>query len=233
MNQDVIWEHFQNEGVEAFANAAPRLEFLVRKMRAGERVLNVGVGSGVLEALAARKGVEVWALDPSERSIAALRDNLGIGDHARSGYGQDMPFDDDHFDTVVMTEVIEHLENDVRDQTLGEVVRVLKPGGRLIGTVPAREVLAESEVVCPHCSHHFHRWGHHSSYDRNAMAALLRRYLAVELVEERFFNEWDRVGWGRRATGLLKRFLSWRGLGTYGTARNLYFVARKPAEARA
>jgi SAM-dependent methyltransferase len=227
MNQDAIWDHFQNEGLNAFSQASPRLEYLVRRLKPGERVLNVGVGSGHLEHLAAAKGVEIWALDPNERSSEKLRNGLGIGQRAQVGYSQDMPFPDGHFDSVIMSEVLEHLEAEVREKTLAEVRRVLRPGGRLIGTVPARERLDESEVVCPNCEHHFHRWGHQASFDVPAMAATLQRNFEIETVHERFFNEWDSAGWVRRAGGLLKKFLSWRAIGPYGVARNIFFVARK------
>ncbi len=126
MSQDVIWDHFQNEGVAAFSGARPRLEFLIRRLRRNERVLNIGVGSGDLEALVVRKGIEVWALDPSERAIAQLRERLGLGEHARVGYGQKMPFPDENFDALIMTEVLEHLEDVVRENSLLEAARVLK-----------------------------------------------------------------------------------------------------------
>jgi SAM-dependent methyltransferase len=225
MNQDVIWEHFQNEGVDSFSGAGPRLHFLARHLAAGERVLNIGVGSGQLERIAAAKGVEIWSLDPSERSIRRLQASLDIGDRARAGYSQEMPFPDGHFDAVVMSEVLEHLEDDVLDRTLDEVGRVLRPGGRFIGTVPAREDLAASLVVCPCCGHQFHRWGHRSSFDSDKLRRLLETRFRVERVAERYFNEWEEAPLSRRLTGLVKRFLSDRGLGTYGVFRNLFFVA--------
>jgi SAM-dependent methyltransferase len=227
MNQDVIWDHFQNEGVAAFGRANPRLEFLVRRLRSGERALNIGVGSGVLERLAAAKGVDIWALDPSERAIEKLREILPLGDRAQSGYSQKLPFPVEHFDVVIMSEVLEHLSEDVRQQTLGEVHRVLKLGGRFIGTVPAREQLEENAVVCPNCAHHFHRWGHQARFDVESATALLGQLFAIETMHERFFNEWDSATWGRRLTGLIKKFLSWRGIGTYGINRSIFFVARK------
>jgi|tagenome__1003787_1003787.scaffolds.fasta_scaffold20989628_5 SAM-dependent methyltransferase len=227
MNQDVIWDHFQNEGVEAFSQANPRLEFLVRRLRPRERVLNIGVGSGVLERLADGKGVEIWALDPSERTIERLRESLPIGERAQCGYSQNMPFPDGNFDVVIMSEVLEHLDEDGRQRTLDQVHRVLKAGGRFIGTVPARERLEDNAVVCPNCEHHFHRWGHQASFDTESTAMVLQRLFVVERIQERFFNEWDSTGWGRRFTGLLKKLLSWRGIGTYGVARSIFFVARK------
>ncbi len=227
MSQDAIWDHFQNEGVVNFDGARPRLEFISRMLRQGERALNIGVGSGALEELAIGKGVEIWSLDPSQRAIDRLRERLPVADRARVGYSQDPPFPADQFDVVVMTEVLEHLDETTRDATLEQVRRILRPGGRFIGTVPARERLDVSEVVCPNCTHRFHRWGHESSFDVRSMSDLLGRHFSPVTIEERFFNEWESVGWGRRFAGLVKKFLSWRGLGPYGVARNIYFCVRK------
>ena len=47
-----------------------------------------------------------------------------------------MPFEDETFATVVCTEVIEHVPHPAR--ALAEIMRVLRPGGVLIGSVPAR-----------------------------------------------------------------------------------------------
>jgi SAM-dependent methyltransferase len=230
MNQDVIWDYFQNEGVNAFRGASPRLEFLVNRLKPGERVLNIGVGSGALEALALRKGIEIWSLDPNERAVESLRKGVGVGARAQVGYSHHIPFPDNHFDVIVMSEVIEHLEPSARHASLIEVRRVLLPGGRLIGTVPARERLEDSEVVCPKCGDRFHRWGHQASFDVASMSAILQHDFVIKTVHERFFNEWDSASWGRRLSGLVKRFLSWRGLGTYGLARNIFFVACKRTE---
>jgi SAM-dependent methyltransferase len=45
-----------------------------------------------------------------------------------------LPFDNDEFDCAVAIDVLEHLDNDQR--FLGELRRVLRPGGRLVVTVP-------------------------------------------------------------------------------------------------
>src|SRR5438309_1433411 len=120
MNQDVIWDYFQNEGVEAFRQASPRLEFLLRQLRRADRTLNIGVGSGAFEQMAGRNGIEIWALDPSERAVEKLRCDLGLGERARVGYSQALPFPNDYFDAVVMSEVLEHLEKEVRETSLVE-----------------------------------------------------------------------------------------------------------------
>ena len=157
VDQGKIWEHFQNEGIDSFSQSRGRLEFLVRRLAPGLRVLNIGVGNGTFEALSLRKGLDVWSLDPSERAIARLRQELALGEKAQVGFSQNIPFPDEHFDAVIMSEVLEHLDDLVLEATLSEIHRVLRRDGMFLGTVPARENLADSHVVCPHCAHQFHR----------------------------------------------------------------------------
>eukprot|EP01107_Rhizomastix_libera_P004500 TRINITY_DN17541_c0_g1_i1.p2 TRINITY_DN17541_c0_g1~~TRINITY_DN17541_c0_g1_i1.p2 ORF type:complete len:235 (-),score=-16.17 TRINITY_DN17541_c0_g1_i1:740-1444(-) len=227
-DQKRIWDHFQNEGVDSFVQSRGRLEFLVMRLRPGVRALNIGVGNGALERMAAEKGVDIWSLDPSDRAIEALRKELRLGEKAQVGFCQTMPFPDRHFDVVVMSEVLEHLDEKVFEATLAEVKRILRPGGKFIGTVPAREKLENSTVVCPHCGIQFHRWGHKRSFSVVTLTAALEQYLVVNSVCEKFFVDWKSVNWWRKLQGLVKKFLSWRGIGAYGIGRNIYFSAQKP-----
>lgn len=226
-NQEKIWDHFQNEGIDSFSQSRGRLEFLVRKIPVGVRALNIGVGNGVLELLALDKGIEIWSLDPGERAIGRLRQLTGMGDRAQIGYSQSMPFPDAHFDFVIMSEVLEHLDEPEFEATLDEVRRVLKPDGVFMGTVPARENLADAQCVCPHCGQRFHRWGHKRSFDIVQLSAALATRFSLVKVSERFFIDWDSVGVWRKLQGLVKKLLSWKGIGTYGICRNIFFVVKK------
>jgi hypothetical protein len=49
----------------------------------------------------------------------------------------------------------------------------------------------------------------------------------VNRIEELFFIEWNMASFKRKLAGLIKKFLSWRGIGTYGIHRNIYFEALK------
>ena len=51
------------------------------------------------------------------------------------GDATSLPFSDGTFDVVITSEVLEHIQDDVR--AIAEMVRVLKPGGRFAATVPA------------------------------------------------------------------------------------------------
>lgn len=225
--QDRIWEYFQNEAEESFVNARPRIEFLLRRIPAGARALNIGVGARGFEKAALAKGVEVYSLDPNARAIEKLRQECGLGDRARVGYGQSAPFDDAQFDFVVVSEVLEHLTDDVLRGTLSEVRRILKPGGRLLGTTPARENLDQQRVLCPHCAKTFHRWGHEQSITVEKMRSWLEPHFEVETVTEKVFVSWGTLNWrGKIVEGL--RLLR-RSLGMPGETDSLFFVARKPA----
>lgn len=226
MNQEAIWDHFQNEAVDSFSDSQPRQEFLVRQLPRGARVLNIGVGAGNFERAAQAAGLDIHCLDPNERAIARLRETLGLGEKAQAGYSQALPFGDATFDAVVMSEVLEHLSDEIIAGTLEEVRRVLVPGGRFLGTVPARERLESQHVVCPSCSHHFHRWGHVQSFDAARLRAVLSARLEVETLHETHFVSWRSLNWKGKLVAAARAAA--RGLGAHSSGESLYFVARKP-----
>ena len=197
MDQTKIWDHFQShdEMGDAFINALPRYEFLAKQIKSGMTILNIGVGRGGLESILVKKRVVVYCLDPSEETIDRLRKQYDLGVRAQVGFSQSMPFQDSGFDVVIMSEVLEHLTDDVLHSTLGEIRRVLKPGGFFIGTVPANERLMDNQVVCPHCGELFHRWGHVQSFTLMRLRETLSsNNFTVQRIETRAFPDWHRGG---------------------------------------
>jgi ubiquinone/menaquinone biosynthesis C-methylase UbiE len=231
MQQEKIWDYFQGEGVGSFDGNATRLKFLVRRLLpADKRVLNIGVGNGYLEkTLRSESHAEVYSLDPSEAAIARLRSAAGMdADHAKVGYSQAMPFPDGSFDVVIMSEVIEHLDEAVIAETFREVSRVLDDHGRYLGTVPADERLEDSQVACPNCGEVFHRWGHVQSFSRERLSHLLGRDFDKVIVRRVYFGSWHTLNWKGRAKWLVKKSLQFAGAG--GGGENLYFeAARRPS----
>jgi SAM-dependent methyltransferase len=226
IDQARIWEHFQSAASDAFAGAAPRYRFLASRIPKGASVLNVGVGQAGLEAMLLARGVAVHSLDPSESSIERARRELGLGDRARVGVSQAMPFDTAQFDVVVMSEVLEHLTDEALGSSIGEARRVLRAGGRLIGTVPANERLADRRTVCPDCGAVFHRWGHHQSFSPERIRALLEQHgFAAATLQVRAFPDWSR----RQLRGLVKSAVL-HVLGRAGSPiafPHIYFVAMR------
>src|SRR5438309_1650033 len=70
-----------------------------------------------------------------------------------------MPFEDGSFATVICTEVLEHVPDPL--MALAEIQRVLRPGGTLIGSVPARSLVWRLRFLsstCPHSEPFHHEY---------------------------------------------------------------------------
>jgi ubiquinone/menaquinone biosynthesis C-methylase UbiE len=94
--------------------------------------LDVGCGTGALAARLADEGYEVVGLDPSEGMLRVLGEKAPSV-RAVAGSGTSIPFPDSSFDLVLSVAVMHHIadRDDVR-RTLSEMVRVARPGGRVL-----------------------------------------------------------------------------------------------------
>lgn len=226
MKQEKIWDYYQGQGIHTFDGNAARLKFLMHQLPpAGQRVLNIGVGNGWLEKMIrAQSKHDIYSLDPSAVAIERLQAEIGMDrDHAKVGYSQAIPFPDNTFDAVIMSEVVEHLEDDVIAETLREISRVLAPHGRYIGTVPADEKLENNQVVCPKCGELFHRVGHVQSFSKERLANLLGRNFQNVFVKHVYLTDWHTLNWKGRLKWLAKKGLLRAGI--KGGSGNLYFEA--------
>lgn len=118
---------------------------LVQKYIRGGIILDAGCGTGLnLRHLPAGS----VGLDINPRNIAILEQRLP-GYEIVLGDIEDMPFEDERFDGVVCTEVLEHVPDP--HTALKEIWRVLKPGGVMIGTVPARTPIWKLRFLSSTC----------------------------------------------------------------------------------
>ncbi len=105
----------------------------------GKGCLDAGCGGGRFLVALARLGAKhVCGLDISEEALAAARnrvDSRGLGDRVetRAGSVLEIPYPDATFDYVVSSGVIHHTHDPA--QAFRELVRVLKPGGKLFLSV--------------------------------------------------------------------------------------------------
>ena len=163
------------------------------------------------------------SVDPDPKSADRLK-SMGID--ARCGLIESLPVAPESQDVVVCTEVIEHLTPTAMAAGLREILRVLVPGGILIGTVPYRENLAENEMFCPHCNEKFHRWGHQQSFDQPTMRSVLSERFSVRKVRPIYFATWNTLD-GKGKLGAAAR-LAFSLFGVYSSSTNLLFLAAKP-----
>jgi SAM-dependent methyltransferase len=104
----------------------------------GERVLDVGCGTGALAIAATRRAGpmgEVHGIDPAAEMIAVARGKAakaGVEAQFQTAAIESLPFPDGHFDLVLSSLVLHHLPADVKRAGFAEVRRVLKPGGRFL-----------------------------------------------------------------------------------------------------
>ena len=105
-------------------------------VRPGQRVLEIGCGTGNLAILLKRlhPGAEVVGLDPDPKALArasrkAGREALPI--QLDRGFAEELPYPDASFDRVLSAFMFHHLGPDEKENALREVRRVLRPGGSL------------------------------------------------------------------------------------------------------
>ena len=104
-------------------------------LRTGERALDIGAGMGAATVLAARKGAQVVAVEPMPflRSVLRVR---RLAQRARKrievqdGAAEHLPVTDGSIDAAWAMNVMHHF-TDV-DAAIGELLRVLAPGGRVL-----------------------------------------------------------------------------------------------------
>ena len=108
------------------------------RLQPGEAVLDVGCGTGLL-AMEAYKRVgatgRVCGIDPGPKQIASARSKArraNVPIDFRVGVIEHLPFPNQSFDVVFSILMMHHLPDDLKRQGLAEIVRVLKPEGRLV-----------------------------------------------------------------------------------------------------
>lgn len=120
----------------------PGHDWYVAHLGAGDLVLDVGCANGAHTLKAAARVKRVVGMDYDVRQLrvaAATARRRGLGNLHLFAWDltRPFPFPDDTFDAVLFLDVIEHLE--ARQPVLGEIRRVLRPGGRLLVSGPNRE----------------------------------------------------------------------------------------------
>ena len=145
-------------GLEAFfhRNRARVVRRLIARYAVpGEGILDAGCGTGLnLRHLP----VGSTGIDINPRNIALLRQRLPKHT-VIEGDIEALPFADATFGTVLCTEVLEHVPDPAA--ALAEFQRVVRPGGILIGSVPARSAIWRLRFLsstCPHSEPFHHEY---------------------------------------------------------------------------
>jgi ubiquinone/menaquinone biosynthesis C-methylase UbiE len=128
-------------------------------LRAGQRVLDVGCGTGTLALMIAeaRPDAEITGIDPDEEMLSRARKKAtaaGARIRLERASAAELPFADGSFDRVTSTLMAHHLPTPAKQAMFAEIQRVLAPTGELhlVDIGPARAAVARSlqRLLRPH-----------------------------------------------------------------------------------
>lgn len=106
-------------------------------LAAEEDVLDLGCGTGTLAiaAVADQPAARVTGLDADPEVLARARSKAkaaGVEIALDEGFSTGLPYEDGRFDAVLSTLFFHHLKDADKARTASEILRVLRPGGRLV-----------------------------------------------------------------------------------------------------
>jgi ubiquinone/menaquinone biosynthesis C-methylase UbiE len=115
-----------------------RMVIDLAKVKAGDRVLDVGCGTGSLTLTAkssAGPNGQVYGIDAAPEMIDAAKKKAaqaGLEVIFEVGLIEALDFPEASFDVVISRLAIHHLPDDLKEKGFAEILRVLKSGGRLL-----------------------------------------------------------------------------------------------------
>ena len=120
-----------------------RVQFCLAECTGGQRVLEVGYGSGITflnlhDLYQEIHGVE---LEDGSDEIAAIFRMRRLDVQLHRGSVFNLPYPENYFDTVLLISILEHLKPAEQDSAFAEIRRVLRPGGQVVYGVPVERPL--------------------------------------------------------------------------------------------
>lgn len=171
------FEHYYMPEHVYYNKLHKRFDFMVDNIE-GPNVIDIGCGTGLTPFLLARwpdikfiAGIDIMqeALDEAKQNVKSDKVTFYRCE------AENLPFIDNTFDTAVITETLEHVE-DV-DKTLFEASRVLKPdGGIIVITVPNEGKIGKNKGP----------WSHVRSFNKDNLMEYVNKYfkcVRVSMIE--------------------------------------------------
>ncbi|MCI0414603.1 class I SAM-dependent methyltransferase [bacterium] len=170
------------ESLETLSQAGDYYKWLANRVKPymKGKVLEIGAGIGNFARWAQENADEYHVSDVDQRLVAKLSQEF----HRALNWDLYTPFPNDElYDSVVILNVVEHLEDDL--QALRCLNARLKPGGNLILMVPAMQFLYGSLD---------RSFGHYRRYTKASISRVIRA-TSFEILKTEYINVIGMAGW--------------------------------------
>lgn len=156
-----------------------RVELCLNELNGGQRILEIGFGSGVTFFNLHDLYTEIYGLDLTAAAgeVEEFFRKRGIETHLANGNVASMPFEDNYFDAVLLISILEHLQQNDQERVFMEISRVLTPGGRVVYGVPVERPLMTMSFRL--LGYDIHK--HHFSSERDVYQAAARQFQLVRI----------------------------------------------------
>lgn len=189
------------------------------------KILDMSCGAGdVIYACLPflRRGQHIYGTDFSKENVTYTNNRLKHAAQFKKAYvlqGYPSRFSDGFFNLIILTEVVEHLDDAALEAMFNEAMRLLTPGGFLFVTTPNDEHLDENKVLCPDCGCFFHRWQHVRKWTHESLAQQLEQFSFMTITSRT-------IAWGPSRPKRVALKIAVMG----GLIRpdGIYYVGRKP-----
>jgi len=120
-----------------------RVELALNECSGGEKILEVGYGSGVAFPNLKKKYQQIYGIDlyANSEQVTEMWNQYGIKPNLREGTLLKLPYGKEIFDTVLLISILEHIHPHEQPIAMDEISRVLKPGGQVVHGVPFERTL--------------------------------------------------------------------------------------------
>jgi 2-polyprenyl-3-methyl-5-hydroxy-6-metoxy-1,4-benzoquinol methylase len=109
-----------------------RCKQVTKRMITPGKILDIGCATGVFLNEMMKSGWDCYGVEPNSDAASYAKTHFNLNVHVGTLLESD--FEENSFDTVTMWEVLEHIDD--TDQYIEEIIRVLRPGGKFIISLP-------------------------------------------------------------------------------------------------
>jgi ubiquinone/menaquinone biosynthesis C-methylase UbiE len=137
----IHWARFYDLATGLLRRRGKRLRIMLAddlELRPGDRVLDVGCGTGRLSRVFAERVAPTGSVDGIDAAVEMIKRasskarKRGVPATFQVAFAQELPFPDASFDAVACILALHHVAEDDQQTAVEEMYRVLKPGGQLL-----------------------------------------------------------------------------------------------------